>query len=64
MEIDFSSVRFGSLERAKIRPVSSIKRTEKILLRGPEPCKQCGEYYKSLYIIRLCMDHEGLEGLK
>jgi hypothetical protein len=63
MEIDFSSVRFGSSHKSMMNPISSLKRGEKILLRGPEPCKQCGAYYKSLYIIRLCMDHEELEEL-
>jgi len=63
MEINFSTVQFGSSNKAKVNPITSLKRTERILLRGPEPCKQCGTYYKSLYIIRLCMDHEELEEL-
>ena len=63
MEMEISSIRFGSRNRSNKKPISTLKKGERILLRGPEPCKQCGAYYKSLYIIRLCMDHEELEGL-
>lgn len=63
MELDLSLMRFGNSNKLKMNTVSTFKKTERILLRGPEPCKQCGAFYKSLYIIRLCMDHEELEGI-
>jgi hypothetical protein len=36
-------------------------KNEKILLRAPETCKECGECYKSLYVLKSCSDHQSLE---
>ena len=33
----------------------------KVLLREAETCPMCGKVYLSLYPLRLCGDHEGLE---
>ena len=32
-----------------------------VLLHGPEKCEECGETFVSLYPLRICDDHEGLE---
>ena len=32
-----------------------------VLLREPEQCKECGKVFISLYELRCCTDHEGLE---
>lgn len=36
---------------------------EKVLLREPETCSVCGKVYLSLYPLRTCGDHEGLEAV-
>ncbi|MEE9615266.1 MAG: hypothetical protein V3W31_10030 [Thermodesulfobacteriota bacterium] len=36
---------------------------EKVLLREPEICRQCGRTYLSLYPLRVCSDHDGLESV-
>lgn len=33
----------------------------KVLLREPEKCGQCNKVYLSLYPLRVCEDHAGLE---
>lgn len=33
----------------------------KVLLREPEMCKECGRVFISLYALKGCEDHEGLE---
>jgi len=33
----------------------------KVLLREPERCWECGRVYISLYPLKLCSDHDGLE---
>lgn len=37
------------------------KGKEKVLLREAETCRECGKVYLSLYPLRMCGDHEGLE---
>ncbi|HLC17503.1 MAG TPA: hypothetical protein VJM57_00620 [Thermodesulfobacteriota bacterium] len=32
-----------------------------VLLREPERCWECGHVYISLYPLRACADHDGLE---
>jgi len=32
-----------------------------VLLHGPEKCGFCGVTYISLYPLKFCLDHEGLE---
>ncbi|HHL39613.1 MAG TPA: hypothetical protein ENJ37_03835 [Deltaproteobacteria bacterium] len=39
------------------------KGRERVLLRGPERCEECGRVYLSLYRLRGCVDHDGLERL-
>lgn len=39
------------------------KGREKVLLRGPEICRQCAKAYQSLYPLNTCADHEGLESV-
>ncbi|MBI5560567.1 MAG: hypothetical protein HY883_04775 [Deltaproteobacteria bacterium] len=34
---------------------------EKVLLREPEVCRECTRTYLSLYPLRVCSDHDGLE---
>jgi hypothetical protein len=38
-------------------------RRRKVLLREPERCQECNGVYLSLYPLRECADHEGLERL-
>ena len=33
----------------------------KVLLREPERCWECARVYISLYPLKLCLDHDGLE---
>lgn len=33
----------------------------RILLREPESCRECGKVFLSLYILKSCTDHEGLD---
>jgi hypothetical protein len=37
------------------------KGREKVLLREAEVCRECGSAYQSLYPLKSCIDHEGLE---
>ena len=37
------------------------RRKVKVLLREPELCRECGAEYLSLYPIKRCFEHEGLE---
>jgi hypothetical protein len=36
-------------------------RKVKVLLREPEACRECGTKYLSLYPIKECLEHEGLD---
>ncbi|GMR04638.1 MAG: hypothetical protein BMS9Abin23_0540 [Thermodesulfobacteriota bacterium] len=38
-----------------------FKGSNKVLLREPERCWECGAVYISLYPLRQCVDHDGLE---
>lgn len=35
----------------------------KVLLREPEACAECGKIYLSLYPLRNCSEHEGLDAV-
>jgi len=35
----------------------------KVLLREPEVCRGCAKTYLSLYPLRGCPDHDGLDGI-
>lgn len=56
-------------EQNQIRPVSDAVNswrpgrvgTRRVLLREPEMCAECGSVFLSLYPIRRCNDHDGLE---
>lgn len=57
--MESASIRTGtSMEGAKRffrRPAS------RVLLREPEVCAECNKVFVSLYPIRSCADHQGLE---
>ncbi len=36
---------------------------ERVLLRGPEVCAECGATFISLYPLKFCSDHDGLDEL-
>ncbi len=36
-------------------------RKQRVLLREPEVCEECNRVFLSLYSLRACEDHEGLE---
>ncbi len=35
----------------------------KVLLHEPEVCRECGRVFQSLYPLRCCKDHEGLDSV-
>lgn len=37
------------------------KRSSRILLREPEVCMECNKVFISLYPLKNCMEHEGLD---
>lgn len=32
-----------------------------VLIREPESCRECGNVFLALYVLRSCIDHEGLD---
>ncbi len=63
METDF----LGERERGggifKESASTLIGSSGKVLLRSPEGCRECGVQFKSLYPLRRCLDHMGLENI-
>ncbi len=55
MEIEAIASRFNSRSRA------AHNRSSRVLLREPERCAECNKVFISLYPLRACADHEGLE---
>lgn len=58
------------MEISAVNTVSNIGRREsyfkrtaghRVLLREPEVCAECNKVFVSLYAIRSCADHQGLE---
>lgn len=57
------------MESASIRTGSSVessrryfrKPSTRVLLREPEVCAECNRVFVSLYPIRSCADHQGLD---
>lgn len=43
------------------RPVRRYGFGSRVLLREPEACAECNKVYLSLYPLRSCSDHDGLE---
>jgi len=37
------------------------RRSSRVLLREPERCRECARVFISLYPLRCCSDHDGLE---
>ncbi|GEM_PF-6964717 len=37
------------------------RRSSRVLLREPEVCMECNRVFVSLYPIRSCVEHEGLD---
>lgn len=42
---------------------NGFQRKTRVLLREPEVCQGCGRIFISLYPLKACVDHEGLEEL-
>lgn len=57
MGIDFSTQRFTG------RDWTASHSRGRVLLREPERCAECNKVFISLYALRTCGDHEGLEEL-
>lgn len=58
MEMDLSISRFAKWGSS----VQHGKRS-KVLLREPEKCVECNKVFLSLYPLRRCSDHEGLDSM-
>lgn len=59
MEIDFNAMDYGLGGESKgFRRTSGRSR---VLLHEPERCAQCNGVYLSLYPLRSCLDHDGLD---
>ena len=61
MVLNFSSSFYGRMGELEDWLRNHPKGREKVLLRGPEVCRQCGAAYQSLYPLNSCEDHDGLE---
>lgn len=57
MRSDYRSIDFGSTGSWGIGGGSR----NRVLLREPERCGECGRVYISLYPISRCADHDGLD---
>lgn len=58
MELEFFASRFkknGNWAGYRKKTVNTV------LLREPERCMECNKVYLSLYPLRSCKDHEGLD---
>ena len=51
---------FSTFNNENLWPGHTAART-KVLLHEPEVCRECGEVFQSLYPLRCCKDHEGLD---
>lgn len=58
MRVDSDQVSFGMRERSGI---FNGRGGSRVLLREPERCLECGKVFISLYALKSCRDHEGLE---
>jgi len=38
-----------------------IPRSKRVLLREPERCAECNSVFLSLYALRSCVEHDGLD---
>lgn len=57
MEIDFSVSRFAQSGDWG----GPNRRFSRVLLREPERCAECNRVYLSLYPLKSCADHQGLD---
>lgn len=58
MSQDSDQVSFGAVERSGI---FNGRGNTRVLLREPERCLECGKVFISLYALKSCKDHEGLD---
>ncbi|MBI5467891.1 MAG: hypothetical protein HY891_02055 [Deltaproteobacteria bacterium] len=58
MRVDSDQVSFGTQERFGM---FNGKGGSRVLLREPERCLECGKVFISLYALKSCSDHEGLD---
>ncbi len=57
MRVDSDQVSFGTQERLDM----FSGKGSRVLLREPERCLECGKVFISLYALKSCSDHEGLD---
>lgn len=55
MEIEALAARFSKTSRM------AHGKNSRVLLREPEVCAECNKVFISLYPLRACADHEGLD---
>lgn len=60
MRTEFNSFSSGRIEDFGMFGRKSASR---VLLREPERCLECGKVFLSLYALKSCADHEGLDGI-
>jgi hypothetical protein len=60
MTVNFDRFDFGKKLNSGLHGRKSGSR---VLLREPERCLECGKVFLSLYALKSCGDHEGLEGI-
>lgn len=53
----------SSLGGSEKNGMSRGKGGSRVLLREPERCVECGRVFISLYALKSCTDHEGLDGV-
>lgn len=58
MRVDSDQASFGTQERFGM---FNGKGGSRVLLREPERCLECGKVFISLYALKSCSDHEGLD---
>lgn len=58
MRVDSDQVSFSTQERFGM---FNDKGGSRVLLREPERCLECGKVFISLYALKSCSDHEGLD---
>ena len=58
MALDSDQAGFGAFEKSG---GFNRRAGSRVLLRAPERCLECGKVFISLYALKSCKDHEGLD---
>lgn len=59
--MESASVKTGSKKESAGPYFRRPSASRRVLLREPEVCAECNRVFVSLYAIRSCADHEGLD---